>query len=296
VSIPKLDKPTVYDGPKGTLLAPRLPEVGKEVSDVTEWLNLLAPEAVRDCYRAYIDAGSEVIQTNTFNGNRLRLEKYGLADKVREVNLAAARIAREAAGDGVAVAGSMGPSGKLLLMEEVTAPEISRAFAEQAAALEEGGVDFLHIETMTDMDEAVAAVEGVRSASSLPVVLTMSFDTGDPDAGLRTMMGVSPTQLVQRANELGLFGVGANCGLGLEGYQPVVGQLADGSPVGALVAKMNAGVPRVESGKAVYYETPDRVGEYARWCADRGARLIGVCCGGGLRSIEAIADALARSR
>lgn len=294
MSIPRLDKPTVYDGPKGTLLAPSLPGVGKDASDVPEWLNLLAPEVVRDCHRAYIHAGSQVIQTNTFNGNRLRLERHGLAHRVGEVNQTAARIAREAAGDDLAVAGSMGPTGKMLLMDEVTVSEINRAFGEQAGALEEGGVDFFHIETMADMDEAVAAVEGIRSVSNLPIVLTMSFDTGDPNAGLRTMMGISPAQLAQRGDELELLGVGANCGLGLEGYQPVIEQFAAASPGAALVVKMNAGVPRIEAGKAVYRETPNRVGEYARWCADRGVKLIGVCCGGGLESVEAISDALAR--
>ncbi len=295
MSIPKLDSPTVYDGSKGTLLAPRLPDVGKQVSDVAEWLNLLAPEVVRDACRSYVDAGSQVVQTNTFNGNRIRLEKYGLAGSVHEVNLAAARLAREAAGDGVSVAGSMGPSGKLLLMEEVTVADISKAFAEQAAALEEGGVDFFHVETTTDMDEAVAAVEGVRSVSDLPVALTMSFDTGDPGAGLRTMMGVSPAQLAQRGDELGLFAVGANCGLGLEGYRPVIDQLIAASPKAAVIAKVNAGLPKIKGGKAVYDEKPARIAEYARWCADRGVGLIGVCCGGGPESVEAIAGALAQT-
>jgi 5-methyltetrahydrofolate--homocysteine methyltransferase len=294
VSIPKLDRPTVYDGSKGTLLAPRLPEVGKEVSDVAEWLNLLAPEVVRDSYRAYVDAGAQVVQTNTFNGNRIRLQKYGLADRVHEVNLASAQIAREAVGGDFPVAGSMGPSGKLLLMEEVTIADISKAFAEQATALEEGGVDFFHVETMTDMDEAVAAVEGVRSVSELPVALTMSFDTGDPGAGLRTMMGVSPAQLAQRADELGLFAVGTNCGLGLEGYQPVIEQFLAASPAAAVVAKVNAGLPKIKGGKAVYDAKPARIAEYALWCADRGVRLIGVCCGGGPESVEAMANALAQ--
>lgn len=293
MSIPQLDKPTVYDGSKGTLLGPSLLKVGKEVSDIAEWLNLLAPEIVRECYRAYIDAGSEVIQTNTFNGNRLRLAKHGLADKVREVNLSSAQIARQAAGSDVAVAGSMGPSGKLLLMDEVTVTDISQAFAEQARALEEGGVDFFHIETMADMDEAVAAVEGVRSVSHLPIALTMSFDTGDPMSGLRTMMGVSPTQLIQEGDELGLFAVGANCGRGLEGYQAVIEQFMAASPRAAVIAKVNAGVPRMEAGQTVYDGTAERAAEYALWCARRGVRLIGICCGGGPEHIEAIASALA---
>lgn len=294
MSVPQLDRPTVYDGSKGTLLVPSLLEVGKEPSDIAEWLNLLAPETVRKCCRAYVDAGSQVIQTNTFNGNRLRLAKHGLADKVHEVNLSSAQIARQAAGSEVAVAGSMGPSGKLLVMDEITVADISQAFAEQAGALEEGGVDFFHIETMADMGEAVAAVEGVRSVSRLPIALTMSFDTGNPRTGLRTMMRVSPAQLVQKGDELGLFAVGANCGRGPEGYQAVIEQLMAASPRAAVIAKVNAGIPRLEGGQAVYDGTPEMAAEYAVWCADRGARLIGICCGGGPEQIKAIASALAR--
>ena len=109
----------LYDGSKGVYLAARLAAVGRSPGDASEWLNILAPEAVREVHREYIDAGSQIIQTNTFNGNRLRLADYGLGDRVREVNLAAAQAAREAAGDGVLVAGNIGPSGKLLAMGEV---------------------------------------------------------------------------------------------------------------------------------------------------------------------------------
>lgn len=291
--IPPLDKPVVYDGSKGVLLSSALSSVGKARSDITEWLNLLAPEIVLRCHRDYIDAGSRVIQTNSFNGNRHRLVKYGLADRVREVNLRAAQIAREAAGDAVPVAGSLGPSGKLLITEEVTAAEIREAFAEQARALEEGGVDLFHIETMADMDEAVAAVEGVRSVSQLPIALTLSFDTGDPQAGLRTMMGVSPAQLVEKGDELGLFAVGDNCARGFEGYQAVVEGLIAASPRAAVIMKVNAGAPRLEGGETTYDATPEQAAEYALWCAQRGVKLIGLCCGGTPRHIEAMANALA---
>jgi 5-methyltetrahydrofolate--homocysteine methyltransferase len=293
LNAPLLDRPTTYDGSKGVLLAPSLAQTGRQGSDIVEWLNLLSPEAVRACHDAYIRAGSEVIQTNTFNGNRIRLEQHGLGADVQEVNRAGARIAREAAGGGVAVAGSMGPTGKLLVMNEITVEEIGQAFAEQAVALEDGGVDFFHIETMADMGEAVAAVEGIRSVSQLPIALTMSFDSGNRTKGLRTMMGVSATELVQKGNELGLFAVGANCGRGLDGYQQVIEQLAASSPRPALIAKMNAGIPRLETGRLVYDTTADEVAAYARWCMDAGVELIGLCCGGDAEHIKAIASALA---
>ena len=294
MKVPLLDRPTIYDGSKGILLGPGLAGAGRQGSDIVEWLNLLAPEVVRACHDAYVRAGSQVIQTNTFNGNRVRLEQHGLGDDVLEVNRAGAQIAREATGDGVAIGGSMGPTGKLLVMNEITAEEIGQAFAEQAAALEVGGVDFFHIETMADMDEAVAAVAGVRSVSQLPIALTMSFDSGNRTNGLRTMMGVSPAELARKGNELGLFAVGANCGRGLDGYQQVIEQLASSSPRPALIAKMNAGIPRLENGKLVYDTTAEEVAAYARWCMDVGVELVGLCCGGNADDVKVIASALAR--
>jgi len=296
VAIPKFDHPTVYDGSKGTYLAPEMAKAGKDASDLSEWLNLLAPETVARCHRAYIDAGSEVIETNTFNGNRFRLAKYGLGDRVHEVNYAAANIARETAGPDVSVAGKLGPSGKMLVMGEVTADELRDGFAEQAKALAEGGADFFQLETMTDLNEVAAAIEGARSVSNLPVAVTMSFDTGKPEAGLRTMMGVTAAQLVAKGKELGLLAVGANCGLGLTGYQTLFQQFIDAAPSVPVIAKVNAGIP-VTSGDGVIYDgTPEKMAEYAVWVAGIGVKLIGVCCGSGPEHIEAIAKALARLR
>jgi len=284
-------RPVLYDGSKGVYLAARLAGVGRSPGDASEWLNLLSPEAVRQVHREYIEAGSQIIQTNTFNGSRLRLEAYGLGDRVREVNLAAAQAAREAAGGDVLVAGDIGPSGKLLAMGEVDERALVDAFAEQAAALAEGGVDLFHVETMSDLAEARAAVEGVRRASDRPLLLTMSFDTGKPET-LRTMMGVTPAQLVEAAREMGVFGLGANCGLGLEGYQEVVRALAGARPEAVLVAKLNAGIPRMEGSQVVYDGTPERMAAYALWCAENGVGIIGACCGSTPRHIEAMARAL----
>lgn len=284
-------RPVVYDGSKGVYLSARLPAVGRSASDASEWLNLLSPEDVREMHRAYVEAGSEMIQTNTFNGNRLRLEAYGLGDRVHEVNLAAARLAREAADDEVLVAGCIGPSGKLLAMGEVDEAALTDAFAEQAAGLAEGGVDLFHVETMADLAEARAAIEGVRRVSDRPLLLTMSFDTGKPEA-LRTMMGASPAQLIETAKGMDLLGLGANCGRGLEGYQELLAALAGAGPDGVLVAKLNAGIPRMEGTEVVYDGTPERMAEYALWCAENGVGIIGGCCGSTPRHIEAIARAV----
>ena len=305
-------RPVLYDGAKGVFLSPRLPDVGKKPSDLTEWLNLLAPETVRRAHRDYVDAGSDIIQTNSFSGNRFQLEHRGLASRTKEVNFLAAQIARDAAGDDVLVAGDLGPSGKLLAMGEVSREALVEAFAQQAQGLEEGGVDFFHVETMSDLEEAVAAVEGIRSVSTLPVALTMSFDSGKAEAGFRTMMGVSAHQLGDKARELGLFAVGANCGRGLEGYQTVIRQLietagltrsastgggpaSDGSSGQALViAKLNTGVPQMRDGEVHYGGLPEEMAAYALWCARQGVGIIGGCCGSTPSHIEAMARALAR--
>jgi 5-methyltetrahydrofolate--homocysteine methyltransferase len=287
-------KPTLYDGSKGVYLGPSLAQVGKRPSDLTEWLNLLAPDIVRRTHQEYVDAGSQIIQTNSFNGNRFRLQPHGLDSRVEEVNVSAAQIARQAAGDHALAAGVIGPSGNLPTLGEVTRDELVAAFAEQARALEAGGADFFHIETMSDLEEAVAAVEGVRSVSGLPVALTMSFDAGSVERGLRTMMGVAPKKLVEKANELELFAVGANCGLGLEGYQPLVRDLVDAAPEGLVIIKLNAGRPMIESGRTVYEASPAGMADYAVWCARNGVHIVGGCCGGGPDHIRAMATALAR--
>lgn len=287
-------RPAVYDGSKGVYLSPSLAQVGKRPSDITEWLNLLAPDVVRRMHQEYVAAGSQIIQTNSFNGNRFRLQACGLDSRVEEVNVLAAQIAREAAGAQVLVAGVIGPSGKLPAVGEVPKDELVAAFAEQAAALDKGGADFFHIETMSDLEEAVAAVEGVRSVSRLPVALTMSFDAGNVERGLRSMMGVPPKALVEKANELELFAVGANCGLGLDGYQPLVRALIESAPTGLVIAKLNAGRPKIEGGRTVYEASPASMADYAVWCGRNGVHIVGACCGSTPEHIRAIATALTR--
>jgi 5-methyltetrahydrofolate--homocysteine methyltransferase len=287
-------RPALYDGSKGVYLSPSLVQVGKRPSDLTEWLNLLATQVVRRVHQEYVDAGSQIIQTNSFNGNRFRLQAHGLDSRVEEVNVLAAQIAREAAGDHVLVAGVIGPSGKLPTLGEVAKDDLVAAFAEQARALDRGGADFFHIETMSDLEEAVAAVEGVRSVSSLAVALTMSFDAGNVERGLRTMMGVSPQALVEKANELELFAVGANCGLGLEGYRRLVRELIESAPTGLVIAKLNAGRPKIEGRQTVYEASPARMADYAVWCARNGVHIVGACCGSTPKHIGAMAGALTR--
>ncbi|TAK66017.1 MAG: methionine synthase [Dehalococcoidia bacterium] len=288
-----LSRPRVYDGAKGTMLQPHLEPSGRAASDATEWLNLLAPDAVRRVHARYVEAGAEAIQTNTFQGNRFALELHGLGGRVREVNRLGAQIAAEAASGGALVAGSMGPSGRLLASGDVERAALVDAFAEQAGALAEGGADFLHIETMFDLDEALAAVEGARASTQLPVIVTFSFDRGSEAKGYRTLMGVSPAQVAEATAGFDLLAVGANCGRGLEGYEGVLAGFGAGVP---LVAKLNAGLPRVEDGRTVFDVAPATMASYAARAVELGARLVGACCGSTPAHIAAIAAAIAAGR
>src|SRR5690606_4563443 len=199
----------LLDGAMGTLLM----EMGLTSGDPPEDWNVRYPERIEEVHRRYIDAGSRLILTNSFGGSRFRLKLHRLDNRVTELNRAAAGIARRAADAAphkVLVAGSIGPTGELLEpLGAMSFDEAKAAFAEQAAALAEGGVDLLWVETMSDLEEVRAAVEGAREATDLPVAATMTFDTNR-----HTMMGVSPEQAVQALGKMGLVALGANCGNG----------------------------------------------------------------------------------
>lgn len=277
-------KVLIADGATGTMLqAAGLPE-----GTAPESWNLTHPEKILDLHRAYLEAGSQIILTNSFGGNRFRLAKKGLEDKVHEVNRAAAALAREAAGQMAFVVGSIGPSGELMkplgILSYATAVE---AFTEQAAALAEGGVDAILVETMSDLNEAKAAIEGARRATDLPILCTMSFDTK-----LHTMMGVSPRQAAKELWPLGLVAIGGNCGKTLDDMEEVLRQMGAAVPEATLMAKPNAGLPRLVDGQAVYDVTPQLMAEYALRYAELGARIIGGCCGSTPAHIKAIAAAL----
>lgn len=257
---------------------------GLEAGGAPELWNLDQPEKVLAQYNAFIDAGSDIILTNTFGGTRYRLKLHGADDKVAEINIAAARLARqaadeaaEAAGRKVAVAGSMGPTGELFMpLGPLSMVEGTAAFAEQARALAAGGVDVLWIETLYAFDELTAAVTGARVVG-LPIVCTMSFDT----AG-HTMMGISGPQLAEKALEMSPrpLAIGANCGIGPSELIAVLVQMkAALGPDDILVAKSNCGVPEFVNGEIQYQGTPELMADYACMAIDAGARIIGGCCG-----------------
>lgn len=276
----------IMDGATGT----QLQKMGLPVGTSPELWNLQNPEAVKRIYRAYVEAGSRAILTNSFGGTRARLEQENAGDQTRAINVAAAKLAREVAGDAVLVLGSMGPTG--LLMEPMgllTYEQAVAYFAEQAAALAEGGVDVLHVETMSDLQEAKAAIKGAQQACDLPVTATMSFDTHG-----RTMMGVKPEDAVLFLLELGVVAVGVNCGRTLEENLAAVTAMRRVAPDAILVAKPNAGLPRVEAdGEVIYDVTPEVMAEYALKFKAQQVKMFGGCCGSTPAHITAVRKVLA---
>jgi 5-methyltetrahydrofolate--homocysteine methyltransferase len=265
----------LLDGAMGTMLM----SMGLEQGHPPEDWNVSYPDRVLAVHEGYIAAGSRLILTNTFGGTRFRLKLHKLDDRVAELNRAAAKLARRAADNAphlVVVAGSMGPTGELLEpMGTMTYEQAFDAFAEQAAALAEGGVDVLWVETMSDLDELRAAVQGARSVSDLPIAASMTFDTNG-----HTMMGVSPVQAVRALSELDLVALGANCGNGPAEIEGVIGAMVRENPDLPLIAKSNAGIPRLVGGSELIYDgTPMVMAGYAHRVREMGARLIGGCCG-----------------
>jgi 5-methyltetrahydrofolate--homocysteine methyltransferase len=276
--------PVATDGAWGTQLQVR----GLQPGASAEAWNLERPDQVESVARAYVEAGSQIILTNTFGANRLALERHGLADQLGPINRRGVEISRQAAGRRARVFASMGPSGRMLMTGEVSQAELEAAFAEQALALAEGGADAIAVETMTDAEEAKIAVAAARQ-TGLPVVACMVFDSG-PDRD-RTLMGLTPEQAAETLAAAGADVVGANCGQGIPGFVPVCRRLraASGLPVWI---KANAGLPEVLDGRIVYRTSP---GEFAAWVPallEAGASFIGGCCGTSPDFIRAVTTAL----
>ncbi len=279
-------KPFVIgDGAMGTMLQ----RAGLTSGGAPELWNVERPEVVRSIYRGYVDAGAEIIETNTFGGNRYRLKLHNLQERVAELNRAGAALAREVAGETVLVAGSIGPTGELFRpMGNLTHEEAVAAFAEQAAALVEGGVDLFVIETMSDLEEVKAAVAGCRQVSDLPIATTMTFDTN-----YHTMMGVAPAQAVRTLAALGVRIIGANCGNGPDEIRRVMAEMAAVRPEGVyLMAQSNAGLPKWVDGRTHYDATPEVMAAYALDMAGLGINYIGACCGSTPDHIRAMRQAL----
>jgi methionine synthase I (cobalamin-dependent) len=284
--------PILADGAMGTMLF----SSGLQFGDPPEAWNVSQPEVVRRIHRGYLEAGSRIVMTNTFGGNRLRLRLHGLHERVAELNRTAAILLRaevDAAGGRALVAGDIGPTGEIMApLGTLSDEEAVDVFAEQAAALIAGGVDVIWIETMSHLSEIRAAIQGVRRVSAgIPIIATMTFDTRG-----HTMMGVSPEQAVTSLAAWGADAIGGNCGNGPDELLPVIERMRAAAPDITLVAKSNAGMPELIDLRAVYRADPATMAQAGLDFRAAGARIIGACCGSTPAHLKAMAEALEVAR
>lgn len=278
----------VCDGAMGTQLQAR----GLTAGAMPELWNAEHPEVLTAIHNDYLQAGARIVTSNTFGGNRARLAGAGLADRLAELNRKGVELARAAAGERAWVAGDVGPTGQLLEpYGELAVADAEAIYREQVTVLAKAGADFLLVETMNDIEEALCAVRMARAHTALPVFCTFAFN-----AKGRTMMGLRPGDAAQRAAEAGADAVGANCGEGPDAVLAALTGMREAVNL-PLIAQSNAGIPQVGAEEATVWDTtPEQMADHARAFVEAGARVVGGCCGTGPAHIAAIAAALASER
>lgn len=265
----------ISDGAMGTFLQAK----GLQPGESPEAWCVSHPDAVKSIAEAYIAAGADIVETDSFGGTTYKQREFGLADKVDEYNEAAARLAKDAMGDKGYVAASIGPTGQIVEDEggELTEEDFYNAFKQQAIALEKGGADALCIETMSSITEATQAIKASKENTKLPVICTFEFAGGAN--GFRTMMGVSPARAAAAAVEAGADIVGANCGNGIANMIEITKEMRAAVPTTPILVHANAGMPVYEDGNTVFKETPADMAGRVCELVKAGANIIGGCCG-----------------
>ncbi|MBN2411735.1 homocysteine S-methyltransferase family protein [candidate division KSB1 bacterium] len=267
-------KVLVSDGAWGTFLHQK----GLPAGQCPESWNLTHPDKVLDIPVQYIRAGADMVLTNSFGASPFKLKHYGLQDKVFAINKAAAEISRRAAGPDRFVLGSIGPTGVILMMGEVSDQELYDGFKQQAKALEAGGADAACIETMSALDEAVIAVKAVKENTDMEIICTFTFEkTVNND--YRTMMGVSPADMLVMLKKKGVDIIGTNCGNGFQRMIDIVKEIRSMDLSIPLIVHANAGKPDVQDGKTIFPETPEKMAGFVPEIMAAGVNIIGGCCG-----------------
>jgi 5-methyltetrahydrofolate--homocysteine methyltransferase len=264
----------ISDGGWGTYLH----SLGLEVGACPEIWNITHRNEVLSIPKSYIEAGADIVLTNTFGAHPIRLKHYGLQDRAFELNEAGASISREAAGDHPFVLGSIGPSGAIIMMGEVPEEKVYDGFRIQVEALSKGGADAICIETMSEIAEACLAIRAAKEFTDLEVVCTFTYQKTVHDY-YRTMMGVSPAEMIAAVKEAGADIIGANCGIGFDQMVEIAKEIREADPSTPVLVQANAGIPIVKNNKTIFPETPEMMRPKIKELIKAGANIIGGCCG-----------------
>jgi 5-methyltetrahydrofolate--homocysteine methyltransferase len=284
----KTGKVLVSDGAWGTFLY----EKGMKAGECPDVWSVDRFDDVVDIAKSYADAGADMVEANSFGASYYKLEHFGLQDRAAEINEYAAKASRKGAGNSKFVIASIGPTGKMLVTEEVTEEELYDAFKVQAIALEKGGADGVCIETMSDAEEACCAIRAAKENTKLEILTTFTFDK-TVQGTYRTMMGLSPVDSVKAALDAGSDVVGTNCGNGIERMIEIVSEMKSARPDAYILVHANAGLPQNIDGKDVFPETPEMMASQVENLIKAGANIIGGCCGTTPAHISAIKKVVA---